>query len=96
MTDSAVLRWLPAIAAVVTVSMAAGAGQWQLGAMAAEMDSQAESIEENDDAIREIQQQLIRRQGKVELDLRTIQLEQQSQGKTVEEILRLIQQMRSE
>lgn len=53
-----------------------------------------QAIDANEDEIEQIQRELIRRQGLTELDLQRIQQQQESQGKDLETILRLLESIR--
>lgn len=61
--------------------------------MAQDIDDISESVDENEEAIEAIQRQLIERQGQVELRTQRIEIEQQQQGKDLDQILLLLQQL---
>lgn len=59
-------------------------------ALANEVEDLGDSVDENEDAIEQIQRQLIQRQGQVELRTQRIEIEQEQQGDTLDEILLLL------
>lgn len=62
----------------------------------AQIEDNSESIDANEDEVEQIQRELIRRQGRTELDLQRIQQEQESQGRDLETILRLLESIMRE
>ena len=80
----------------VAVSMAVGAGQLQLNAQGLELWDLSDSVDENEDAIEQIQRLLIRRQGEVALQVQRIENEQNSQGDDLSKILLILQQLQAQ
>lgn len=95
MTGGSTLRqWWPILVMAAGVIGSASVGQFQIGANAEEIKDNAHLIEENEDAIELIQRQLIQRQGEVEIRTQRIEIEQQEQSETLNEILLLLRQIR--
>lgn len=84
--------WMPV---VIVAAGLIGTGYVTLdrqAVLAEEVDDLSDSVDENEDAIELIQRQLIQRQGQVELRTQRIEIEQEQQGDTLDEILLLLQQ----
>lgn len=92
-TTDKVLKWLPLIALGTTLVAGGVTAQLQISANAAEVIDLANGVDENEEAIEEIQRLLIRRQGEVTNQVQRIELEQKAQGKDLETILRLLQDL---
>jgi len=65
-------------------------------AHAEELLDLGESVDENEDAIEQIQRLLIQRQGEVALQVQRIEHEQNSQGDDLAKILLLLQQLQAQ
>lgn len=90
------VEWVKFLPVAVVAAGLVGTGYVTMerqSAMAEEIDDLSESVDENEEAIEIIQRQLIERQGQVELRTQRIEIEQQQQGKTLEEMLLLLQQI---
>lgn len=85
------LPWLPVGAAIVGVVIAFTTSQIRSEANAAEIEDNANAIEGIEEDIDTIEDQLIRRQGEVELELQRIRIQQQQQTQDTEEILEILQ-----
>lgn len=85
------LRYWPILVVASGLVASGSVSQFQISANAEEIDDLSESVDENEDAIDLIQRQLIQRQGQVEIRTQRIEIEQQQQGETLDEILRLLQ-----
>lgn len=92
---SKLLAWLPVFVLACTVAGSAMVDNFRLTAHAEELKDVVEDIEDNEEAIEEIQRVLIRRQGEVQLKVQRIETEQQAQGDDISEILRLLKQQES-
>lgn len=88
-----ILKYWPILAMAGGILVSAGAAQFQLNAHAGDLTDLSESVDENEDAIEQIQRQLIQRQGEVALQVQRIETQQQEQGKDLDQILLLLQQL---
>ena len=68
----------------------------RMQAHAEELLDLGESVDENEDAIEQIQRLLIQRQGEVALQVQRIEHEQNSQGDDLAKILLLLQQLQAQ
>jgi hypothetical protein len=85
-----ILPWLPVVLVAAGAIASGAVDSFRLSVQAEELNKLSENVEENDEAIEQIQRLLIRRQGEVELQVQRIQSEQESQGEDLEEILLLL------
>lgn len=76
-----------------TLIAAGSVGQFQIGALAGEMDEAELLIEENAEEIEAIQRALIQRQGTIALDLERLKIEQKQQGDKLDDILLLLRRL---
>jgi outer membrane murein-binding lipoprotein Lpp len=91
-TTKKIMALWPVIVVIASLLMAGAVGQFQITAMAGEVEENAEAIEENEDDIEEIQRKLIRRQGEISLDLERLRDEQSDQSEKLDEVLDLLRQ----
>lgn len=89
-TTDNLLRWLPVGALAASLIAAGAVGQFQLGALAAEVAENDDEIEENEEAIESIQRRLIERQGEIGLDLERLKIQQGQQGEKLDEVLEIL------
>lgn len=87
------IRYIPAAVLVAGVIASAAVSQFQIGAHAEELADNAASIDENEEDIEAIQRLLIERQGQQRLELQRIETEQKAQGRSLDQILRLLEQL---
>jgi len=76
-----------------SIVAAAAVGDSQIKAQANDIEALTEDVEENANDIEVIQQTLIQRQGEVALQVQRIESEQKAQGKDLDQILNLLQQI---
>lgn len=79
-TAERIMRYWPLAVAIVTVSLAIGAGQFQLNSVAAETVQNADDIRINTDSISDLERAQIERRGDIRLQLERLRIEQQSRG----------------
>lgn len=87
-----VLRYWPIVLTATTLIAAGAVGQFQLGALAGEVNENKEDIEENEDEIEAIQRRLIERQGQIGLDLERLRIQQAQQNQKLDDVLRLLRE----
>ena len=95
-TGQAILRYWPVIVLAAGLVSSGSVAQLQIGANAEEIEDISESVDENEEAINEIELFLRQRQGEIALDVQRIETEQKQQGRTLDEILLLLRELRSE
>lgn len=84
------MKWLPAIVVGATLVAGGAVGQFQIGALAGELEEHSEDIEENAEDIEVIQRRLIERQGEIELDLERLRDSQEDNSEKLDEVLELL------
>lgn len=87
------MRYWPVAVLVGGMLVTAGGLQFQIRAMAGEIDDQSESIDENEEMIEMLRRQLLERQGSVDLRTQRIEIEQQQQTEDLDQIQTLLQQL---
>lgn len=85
-----IMKYWPIGLAIVTVALAAGAGQFQLSAVAAETGENSREIRENADDIDDLERALIERRGDIALELERLRLQQQAQEEKTDEIIDIL------
>ena len=68
-----ITKWWPILVMAVTLISAGSVAQFQIKAMAAELEDQGESIDENEEQISELQLLLIKQQGDQKREIVEIQ-----------------------
>ena len=87
-----IIKWWP-IAVVAAGLVGSGSvDSFRLNAHAEDIKDLSESVDENEEALEEIQRLLIRRQGEVELTVQRIENDLSDVNEDLEEILRLLRQ----
>lgn len=87
--DKLIKFWPVFMGAIALVATGAVA-QFQITAMAGEVEKHEELIEENEDSIEAIQRKLIERQGSIQLDLERLRIQQSQQSQKLDDVLRLL------
>lgn len=85
-----IMKWWPVAVMAATLVAGGAVAQYQIGQLAGEQEEMSEDIEENSDDIEVIQQQLIRRQGEIGIDLERLRIEQDQQSDKLDEVLELL------
>jgi hypothetical protein len=85
------LKYWPIVLVASGVIASASADNWRLGEHTEEINELSIGVEQNEEAIEEIQRLLIRRQGEVELLVQRIEAEQRNQGGDLAQIIRILE-----
>ena len=85
------MRWLPLAASIVTVSIAAGAGQQQLYALAEDIKGVESDLTELDKIVDRLRENDLRTEGQLKLEVQKLNSNIASQSAKMDLILRLLQ-----
>lgn len=85
------IKYWPIVLVASGVIASASVDNWRLGDHTEKINALSIGVEQNEDAIEEIQRLLIRRQGEVELLVQRIEAEQRNQGGDLAQIIRILE-----
>ena len=86
------MKFLPLAIIAAGLVASATTAQMQIGSHEGELLDLSSSVDENEEAVEEIQRLLIQRQADVAIKLLSVEIEQKSQGEDLDQILLLLKQ----
>ena len=86
------MKFWPLVIVAAGAIASAATAQMQINSNNANIEDISESVDENEEAVEQIQRLLIERQGQQRLNILRIENEQRAQGEDLDQILLLLQQ----
>jgi len=86
------MKFWPLVVVAAGAIASAATAQMQINSNNANIEDISESVDENEEAVEQIQRLLIERQGQQRLNILRIENEQRAQGEDLDQILLLLQQ----